>query len=90
MLSSAGREHLAKVATCRATTNCLANFRRAVVKVWKPDVKWGFLTDNQSGNDVFLHVQELPNSYEPQARDHVVYRIGIKHGRVRARDVTVV
>jgi hypothetical protein len=29
------------------------NFRRAVVKSWKPDVKWGFLTDDQSGNDVF-------------------------------------
>jgi cold shock CspA family protein len=66
------------------------NYRRAVVKMWKPDVKSGFLTDDQSGNDVFLHVQELTNGYEPQPGDHVVYRIGIKHGRVRARDVTVV
>ena len=58
-----------------------------VIKTWNEDRGFGFVKPHGGGQDVFLHVAELPKGSRPQAGETVFFHLTEgKEGKLRACD----
>ena len=61
-----------------------------IVKFWKDEKGFGFITPNDGGADVFMHIKDVPGSWDPEEGARVTYEIvsDPRSGRPRAQKVT--
>ena len=58
------------------------------VKFFKTDKGFGFIVSEEAGDEVFFHISNCAEGYQPQEGDKVTFEIGQgRDGRTAAKDV---
>lgn len=61
---------------------------QGVVKFYKEDKGFGFIVNDEGGQDIFFHVTACAEGYVPQEGDVITFELGQgKDGRTAAKDV---
>jgi CspA family cold shock protein len=64
---------------------------RGTVKFWNESKKYGFITPDDGGKDVFVHMRALLGFERLYERDEVEYQLArMQDGRLRAQNCRVV
>lgn len=59
------------------------------VKFFKAEKGFGFIVSEEAGNDVFFHISQCVEGYQPQEGDMVTFELGQgRDGRTAAKDIT--
>lgn len=58
------------------------------IKFFKTDKGFGFIVSEEAGNDVFFHISQCEEGYQPQEGDMVSFELGQgRDGRTAAKEV---
>lgn len=60
------------------------------VKFFKTEKGFGFIVSEEAGNDVFFHISNCVEGYQPQEGDMITFELGQgRDGRTAAKDVAL-
>ncbi|MDP2670572.1 MAG: cold shock domain-containing protein [bacterium] len=61
------------------------------VKFFKMEKGFGFIVSEEAGNDVFFHISQCEEGYQPQEGDVVTFELGQgRDGRTAAKEIRFV
>jgi CspA family cold shock protein len=64
---------------------------RGTVNTWFEDRGYGFVSRDDAGGNVFLHISQMPDKQPPRVGDRVSFDVGVdpRSGKHRAIDVLI-